>query len=286
MIERKFISQNVKEFQIQEYIKRHLPRVGHSYTKLVRTPLGEKIVICASRPGLVIGKDGGTITKLTKDLKEQFKLENPQIELIEVESPHLDANIVAEMIANSLEQFGSSRFKGVAHKALSNVMNAGAIGIEILIGGKVPSARAKSWRFYQGYIKKCGDVALTGVQHAYASAQLKTGTIGIQVRLMPPTTKLPDDITIKASEGVKSSTADVLASEKPVMEEADETPSPITSAATQEEVDKPKKKAKSKKSESAHSESETQTSKKENDKPEKKEKKPRAKPKATAPEAN
>ena len=40
-------------------------------------------------------------------------------------------------------------------------MNAGALGVEIIISGKVPSARAKSWRFYTGYLKKCGDVALS-----------------------------------------------------------------------------------------------------------------------------
>jgi len=255
MIERKFINQNIKEFQIQEYIKGHLPRVGHSYTKLVRTPLGEKIVICASRPGLVVGKDGGTITKLTRDLKEKFNLENPQIELVEVENPHLDANIVAEMIANSLEQFGTSRFKGIAHKALTNVMNAGALGIEIHIGGKVPSARAKSWRFTKGYIKKCGDAALMGVQHAYARAQLKTGTVGVQVRIMPPTIKLPDDITMidlesqpAPSKGenlapVKKSTENIappLAT--PITQSKTSEPATVTTSSAQADEEKKSKK--------------------------------------------
>jgi len=73
-------------------------------------------------------------------------------------------------------------------------MNAGALGVEILISGKIPSTRAKSWRFYQGYLKKSGDVAFIGVRKAYAAAQLKSGTIGVQVSIMPPTTKLPDHI--------------------------------------------------------------------------------------------
>ena len=75
-------------------------------------------------------------------------------------------------------------------------MGAGALGIEIIISGKVPSSRAKSWRFYQGYLKKCGDIALTGVDTAYASAKLKSGVVGIQVRIMPPGTKLPDHIEL------------------------------------------------------------------------------------------
>jgi small subunit ribosomal protein S3 len=79
---------------------------------------------------------------------------------------------------------------------MADVMGAGALGIEIIISGKVPSSRAKSWRFYQGYLKKCGDIALTGVDTAYTIAKLKSGIVGIQVRIMPPETKLPDHIEL------------------------------------------------------------------------------------------
>ncbi len=51
MIERKIVEQNVKEFQIEEYIRNTLKRVGYSHTKLQKTPLGDKIIIHASRPG-------------------------------------------------------------------------------------------------------------------------------------------------------------------------------------------------------------------------------------------
>jgi len=63
----------------------------------------------------------------------------------------------------------------------------------------VPSARAKRWRFYQGYLKKSGSFAVEGVQKAYTQALLKTGIIGIQVSIMPPNARLPDAITIKDS---------------------------------------------------------------------------------------
>jgi small subunit ribosomal protein S3 len=192
LIERKFVNQNIKEFEIKEYVRNNLSRVGLSDVKLQRTPLGEKIVISTSRPGLVVGRSGTNITKLTHDLKHVFKLENPQIEIEEVLSIGLDPNIIAEMIANSLEKFGIARFKGIGHKAMSDVMNAGAFGVEILIGGKVPSTRAKTWRFYQGYLKKCGDIAVSEIKVAYASAQLKSGTIGIKVSIMTPDTELPD----------------------------------------------------------------------------------------------
>ncbi len=199
MIERKFVSQKIKEFQSQEYISENLKKVGHSHTKMIKTPLGEKIVIYASHPGLIVGRKGENIKKLTKTLKKRFNLENPQIEISEVETPNLDAQIVAERIASSLERFGTAKFKGVGHKAMSDIMGAGARGVEILISGKVPSARAKRWRFYQGYLKKSGSFAVEGVQKAYTQALLKTGIIGIQVSIMPPNARLPDAITIKDS---------------------------------------------------------------------------------------
>ena len=197
MSTRKIVNQKIKEFQIQEFVKESLNQVGLSNTKLQMTPLGEKIIIAASRPGLIVGRKGQSIKKLTQTLKKKFGLENPQIEINEVEAPNLDANIVAERISNSLERFGSQRFKGVGHKCMEDVMNAGALGIEILISGKVPSSRAKRWRFYQGYLKKSGDIAIEGVRKAYTDAQLKTGTVGIQVRIMPPDLTLPDTITFK-----------------------------------------------------------------------------------------
>jgi small subunit ribosomal protein S3 len=196
-IERKFIKQNLKEFRIKQHVEESLDRVGLAGVKLRKTPLGDRIVLAASRPGLVVGRAGANITKLTRELKEGFDLENPQIEIEEVSQPDLDPNIIAERIINSLERFGSARFKGVGHKAMQDVMNTnGAMGVEIKISGKVPSTRAKSWRFYMGYLKKCGDIAIEGVRVARKAAILKTGAIGVQVRILPKTVILPDHIKV------------------------------------------------------------------------------------------
>lgn len=196
MIERKFVAQKLKEFEIQEYISKNLKNVGHSHTKMQKTPLGEKIIIYASRPGLIVGRKGQNIKQLTKSLKKRFALENPQIEISEIENTSLDANIVAENIVDLLERFGSEKFKAIGHRVMGDTMNAGALGIEITISGKIPSSRAKTWRFYSGYLKKCGDISITGVDRAYGQAKLKSGVVGVRVRIMPPTTKLPDHVEI------------------------------------------------------------------------------------------
>ncbi|MBS3126763.1 30S ribosomal protein S3 [Candidatus Woesearchaeota archaeon] len=196
MIERGFIAQKTKELYIKKYIEEKLRGVEISQITLKKIPLGEKIIIHTNRPSLIVGAKGSNIKALTKTLKKDFNLENPQIEINEVKDIFLDAHIVAQRIASSLERFGSARFKGVGHKVMENVLNSGALGIELIISGKIPGARAKSWRFYQGYIKKCGDIALTGVRHAQTTALLKSGIIGIKVSIMPPDLVLPDHVEI------------------------------------------------------------------------------------------
>src|SRR3989344_3937539 len=196
MIEREFVAHKTKEYYIKKYVEEQLKNVGISQIRLKKIPLGEKIIIDTSRPSLVVGSKGANIRNLTKDLKKKFNLENPQIEINEIKNIYLDAAIVAEQIASSLERFGSARFKGVGHKTMENVMNAGAMGIEIILSGKIPGARAKSWRFYQGYLKKCGDIAVSGVKTVHRSALLKSGIIGIKVSIMPPNLILPDKIEI------------------------------------------------------------------------------------------
>ena len=138
MIERKFVKQNKKEFRIQETVSSSLHNVGHSRTQLQHTPLGEKIIIHSSRPGLVVGRKGRNITMLNKLLKHTFRLDNPQIEISEIEEPNLDPVIVAERIASTLERFGLNRFKGAMHRSMADVLAAGALGVEITVSGKVP----------------------------------------------------------------------------------------------------------------------------------------------------
>nr|AJS13022.1 small subunit ribosomal protein S3 [uncultured archaeon] len=219
MIEREFVAQKIREFKIQEFISNKLKNVGHSHTRLTKTPLGEKIIIFTSHPGLIVGRKGETIAELTRALKKNFKLENPQIEISEVEDINLDARIVAERIASAFERFGTNRFKGVLHKTLQDVLNSGAMGVEIVVSGKIPSSRAKTWRVYGGYIKKCGDLAVTQVRRAGVTAKLKTGIVGVKVSIMPPGVKLPDDIHLLKEQIVEEKVSKESAEKKTPAEE-------------------------------------------------------------------
>ncbi len=256
MIERKFVAERMKEFQVHEYVGEFLENVGYSKTKLVKTPMGEKVIVFASRPGLIVGRKGANIKQLTKSLKGKFNLENPELEIAEVPNPSLDADIIAEKIVSFLERFGTQKFKAIGHKIMVEVMGAGALGIEIKISGKVPSSRAKTWRFYQGYLKKSGDVAVSMVRKSHKQAQLKTGIVGIRVSIMTPDTKLPDDISVLTKEQLAATQEKVDAMEQ--QEEKKEEAAPEK---------KPKRKSRSKKAEKTEEGQETTDAKKAEEKP-------------------
>tara|TARA_Y100000034_G_scaffold136978_1_gene217875 strand:+ start:28885 stop:29616 length:732 start_codon:yes stop_codon:yes gene_type:complete len=204
MIERKFLSQKIKEKQIQDYITSQLSRASHSKVEIKRTPLGERIIIYTSRPGLIVGRKGENITKLTTALKTVFHMSNPQIEIGEIDNINLDPHSIADRIAYTLERYGPRRFKFTGYNTLSTIMQSGAMGAEIIIGGAgVPGARSKSWRFSAGYLKKSGDIADHKVLNAQTTAHLKRASVGIKVSIMPSDIILPDKIVFKNIEEIK-----------------------------------------------------------------------------------
>ena len=214
MEERDIIKFKKEEFAVREYIKKSLGKGKISKVKIKYTPVGEKIIISTNKPGLVIGRGGEKIMELTTTLKTKFKLENPHVEIDEIKEPEFDAQINADEIALSLERFGPLKFKVVAYRTLQRIINAGALGVEIRLSGKLPGSRAKSWRFAQGYLKKTGDSAKV-VDRAQSSAQTKPGTVGIKVSILSPHAILKDKINIDDDLLQKLRTN----SEAPVIEE-------------------------------------------------------------------
>jgi len=195
MKERNIIQLKKEEFAIKESIKKVLGKGKISGVRIEYTPIGEKIIISTHKPGLVIGRKGEKIEEITRTIKTKFELENPNIEVEEITQPELDAQINADMITLQLERFGPLRFKVIGYKTLAKIMNAGALGVEIRLSGKLPGSRAKSWRFSQGYLKKTGDSAKV-VDRAKSVAQTKPGVVGVKVSILSPDSVPKDRIEI------------------------------------------------------------------------------------------
>ncbi len=198
MIEREVIKKKLKEHEIKEYMANVVGKTGYSHTDIQRTPLGERVIVYTSAPGLIVGSKGKTIKELTSTLKIKFGLENPQIEVSEIDRPYLNPRSVAREIVNSFERFGPKRFKFTGYKMLDTVMSAGARGAEIVISGRgIPSTRSRTWRFSAGHLKKSGNISENLVSRGYVTAHLKSGSIGVKVSILHPSVELPDEISIK-----------------------------------------------------------------------------------------
>jgi small subunit ribosomal protein S3 len=193
-IVKRFITESIKKTEIDEFLQKKLERAGYGGVNLSKTPLGTHVVIYAMRPGIVIGRGGETIKELATTLEQNFKISNPQISVSEIEVPEFNAFVVASRVASALER--GVHFRRAGFWALNQVMEAGALGAEIVISGKLRTERARFEKFRAGYFPRCGDPALKYMKKAEAHVQLKPGIIGVRVKLMPPDAQFPDKIKI------------------------------------------------------------------------------------------
>ena len=196
MIEKDFVTEGLRRTKIDEYLEKELERAGYGGMEIQVTPLGTMVIVYAERPGMVIGRGGKTVRQITQNLKNKFDLDNPQVEVKEVDVPELNARIMAAKIANMLQR--GMHFRRVAYSTIRRIMGAGAQGVEVTISGKIRGSRSAVAKFTEGYIKKCGEPATKYVEEGFATAPLKPGVLGIVVRIMPPEAVLPDKVDILA----------------------------------------------------------------------------------------
>ena len=200
--ERKFIRENTNRILIKEFLTKKIEGAGFGGMSIQRTPMGTRINILVERPGMVIGKGGSKIKELTEAIKDNFNVDNPQIEIQEAGSKApLNAQIMAEKLAEALER--GWHFRRAGHSTVRRIMDAGAKGCQIIIAGKLTGARHRTEKFTQGHVKYCGEVAKQVMNEGYAVAKLKAGVLGVKVRIMKPDAKLPDEITLKIPEDKK-----------------------------------------------------------------------------------
>ena len=229
--EHQFIEDGLRETQIDEFFSAELARAGYGGMELAETPMGTQIVLKAEKPGMVIGKGGKNIRKVTRQLEAQFDLNDPQIDVQEVDEPDLNAQIVADRLANALER--GWYFRKAGHTTIDRIMSAGALGAEIVLSGKVTGARSRVEKFNRGYIKHNGEPAEALVDEGQGVSVMKLGTIGVTVRIIPPGSELPDAFVVadlEAATADEGDDADADAEAESVEEPAEDEPADATEA--------------------------------------------------------
>jgi len=200
--EKKFIDDAIIKMNISRYLSKELSRAGFSRVEIQKTPMLTRITVFVLNPGRVIGRAGKTIDTITDTIKKKFGIDNPQINVMEVQNRMLEPLLVAKGITERLERGINAR--KVIQSTLREIIQNGALGAEIVASGKLAAkgARAKSIRKSIGYIPKAGDISRL-VREAAAVAYPKYGAIGVKVRLVPPGTVFQDRV-IKPIEMPKS----------------------------------------------------------------------------------
>ncbi|MBI2676302.1 MAG: 30S ribosomal protein S3 [Candidatus Aenigmarchaeota archaeon] len=209
MLNKYFVELGRRQSRIEDYIRKSFPAGDYSHIELQATPLGIKIIIYTNKPGKIIGRGGRNIDSITEALKQQFKLENPQIDVKEISNPDTDAKIVAKQIKSALEKGYS--YKKIGNLTVKRVLQAGAVGAEIVIAGKLGGAKSSRAKFIEGTIIHSGEYSKTLVDEGFEEAQTKPGKIGIRVRILrfalditgKPVYSKRDEKEMKAKEEVE-----------------------------------------------------------------------------------
>jgi small subunit ribosomal protein S3 len=201
------IKNNYRNMELNEYLEASLKDAGYGGVDVQKTPIGTRITLFVTRPGLVIGRKGAGIKDLTSRLEQNFGLTNPQISVLEVPVPELNPKIMSNRIGQLIER--GTAFRRASLWTINTIMNAGALGVEVSVAGKLRSERSHFEKHSAGIIPKSGDIAGRVVKVGVTHVLTKMGLMGIQLRIalkdeVPPEFELANMSTNTKEQGVDS----------------------------------------------------------------------------------
>ena len=166
-----------EDLKIREYIKKRLQFAALSKVVIERAWASVRVTLHTSRPGLIIGRKGSEIERMTKDLSKICGESNVKIDIIEIRKPELDAQLVAEQVAVQLERRIS--FRRAMKRAVQTTMDMGADGIRIRCAGRLGGADIARAEWYRE-----GKVPLQTLRvpldYGFAEARTVYGIIGVK----------------------------------------------------------------------------------------------------------
>jgi small subunit ribosomal protein S3 len=201
------IKNNYRNMELNEYLEASLKDAGYGGVDVQKTPIGTRITLFVTRPGLVIGRKGAGIKDLTSRLEQNFGLTNPQISVLEVPVPELNPKIMSNRIGQLIER--GTAFRRASLWTINTIMNAGALGVEVSVAGKLRSERSHFEKHSAGIIPKSGDIAERVVKIGVTHVLTKMGLMGIQLRIalkdeVPPEFELANMSANTKEQGVDS----------------------------------------------------------------------------------
>ena len=165
------------DLKVRELLHKKLAQAGVSRIQIERPAKTARITIHTARPGVVIGKKGEDIEKLRKEVTKVMGVP-AHINVSEVRKPEIDAQLVAESIAQQLER--RIMFRRAMKRAVGNAMRLGALGIKVNVGGRLNGAEiARSEWYREGRVPL--HTLRADIDYGFAEAKTTYGIIGIKV---------------------------------------------------------------------------------------------------------
>jgi len=191
MKEKEFIEGSIKTQNAKELLRKELSKAGIVNIDIEPTTLGHRIQIISEKPGLIIGKKGKTVKRIKKQLEEDLGLEDVEIDVEEVKKRNLHPELIANWVKSMLIK--GERANRATKKAVNAVMDAGAIGAEIIVTGVITGANtySRQEKASKGYLKKAGEEK-NKIRETTDSVILPQGKVGIKVKIAPPEAQFRD----------------------------------------------------------------------------------------------
>ncbi|KFM20549.1 30S ribosomal protein S3 [Marine Group I thaumarchaeote SCGC AAA799-D07] len=184
------IKDNYNMMLLNDYLRKEIKDAGFSHVVVSKTPVGTKVTLYVTKPGIVIGRKGGNIKALTDKLESDFGLKNPQIAVEEITIPELSPNVMCNRMAAHLER--GTAFRRATMWTLQQVMNSGAMGVQITVSGKLRGDRSAFEKHTAGILPRAGHHAKVVVNEDIAHVQTPMGLIGIRIRIAKKENVIPE----------------------------------------------------------------------------------------------
>ncbi len=175
------IKDNYNMMLLHDYLKQAIKEAGFSHAEISKTPTGTRIALHVTRPGIVIGRKGTGIRELTERLEHNFGLKNPQVSVTEIEVPELSPSVMCNRMAAHLER--GTAFRRATMWTLNQVMENGAMGVQITVSGKLRGDRSAFEKHTAGVLPRAGHHAEVIVDEDVAHVNTPMGLIGVRIRI-------------------------------------------------------------------------------------------------------
>ena len=175
------IKDNYNMMLLKDYLREKIKDAGFSDVEISKTPTGTRIVLHVTRPGIVIGRKGSGIRELTEKLGSEFGLKNPQISVSEIPKPELAPSVMCNRLASHIER--GTAFRRATMWTLQQIMEGGAMGVQITISGKLRGDRSAFEKHSLGVLPRAGHHADVIVAEDIAHVRTPMGLIGIRIRI-------------------------------------------------------------------------------------------------------